>query len=630
MKENKLIASVVLFKELLDKEKDIYDIIAEFIKSAVIDKQKWTFNSTEIKDLLEDVFDFKLPEAVIRTTIKNRLVKSDFVSHNNGEYSVTNIQERINPEFEQNFNFNRTEYGKTEKEIISYIETKRGRNLTASEQNQIRENLSHYLLDNNISGDYIKDISEFIVTKSQDLEFTKRLNVVKQGIVLYSGVRFTADLNELGKWSKPLTIFLDTEILFHFAGYNGSVYQQIFNDFLKLVREINQANKDKIIQLKYFSETEKEIHDFFHVATLIIENKKSLDPSKTAMKEITNGCKSKSDIIIKKTYFFNNLKTSGIHLEEEKNYYENHEYNIEGSEIVEELSKLSKENHREFNEEYCKNNLKLFTKINTLRKGKNDLGFENCKFILLTGNRYIHYLAHNPKIKNNEKDIPFASDIDFVTDKFWFKLKKGFGNSEDIPKSFDIISKAQMVLAAHVSDNIHEKYNELNEKYTKGEITKEDAISIVYELRENSLKPEDFTDVTIQDKLSFIDNFSIADHLREKEILSKQAKEGIKAKEELKRRDRLDRNQKFKTAKIIVRISSFVGKALFFILSVLIYYIGYIVIKSIITENDTLFSIVCSVVGLILIFPVWKYYRPYMDFLKKILVNSYKRKINNA
>ncbi len=31
MKENKLIASVVVFKELLDNDKDIYDIIAEFL-----------------------------------------------------------------------------------------------------------------------------------------------------------------------------------------------------------------------------------------------------------------------------------------------------------------------------------------------------------------------------------------------------------------------------------------------------------------------------------------------------------------------------------------------------------------------------------------------------------------------
>ena len=73
MKDNKLIASVVVFKELLDSNKDIYDIIAEFLKAGIIDKQKWSFTSTELKRLIEDVFDFKLPEAVIKSTLKNNM-----------------------------------------------------------------------------------------------------------------------------------------------------------------------------------------------------------------------------------------------------------------------------------------------------------------------------------------------------------------------------------------------------------------------------------------------------------------------------------------------------------------------------------------------------------------------------
>ena len=79
MKENKLIASVVVFKELLDNNKDIYDIIGEFLKASILEEKKWNFTSTELKNILEKVFDFKLPEAVIKSTLKNRLVKLNFV-----------------------------------------------------------------------------------------------------------------------------------------------------------------------------------------------------------------------------------------------------------------------------------------------------------------------------------------------------------------------------------------------------------------------------------------------------------------------------------------------------------------------------------------------------------------------
>lgn len=70
MKDSKLFASVSLFKELYDNNKDIYDVIAEFIKAAVILEGKNYFNSMDILQSFEKLFDFKIPEAVIKTTLK--------------------------------------------------------------------------------------------------------------------------------------------------------------------------------------------------------------------------------------------------------------------------------------------------------------------------------------------------------------------------------------------------------------------------------------------------------------------------------------------------------------------------------------------------------------------------------
>lgn len=108
-----------------------------------------------------------------------------------------------------------------------------------------------------------------------------------------------------------------------------------------------------------------------------------------------------------------------------------------------------------------------------LRRGINNQGFDRCKYIILTGNKFVHYLAHSKHVKVIEKEIPFATDIDYITDKFWFKLKKGFGDNDDKPKSFDIITKAQIILSSQISYTVQEKYVALNEKYQKGEITKE-------------------------------------------------------------------------------------------------------------------------------------------------------------
>ncbi|WP_299800675.1 hypothetical protein [uncultured Maribacter sp.] len=634
MKENKLIASVVVFKELLDNNKDIYDIIGEFLKASILEEKKWNFTSTELKNILEKVFDFKLPEAVIKSTLKNRLVKTNFVSLDNGTYTVNNVNEQIDSEFEKKYLEKRSLYKKTEKEFIDFIEEKRETTLSKPEKNKIRDNINHYLLGNGINEPYTQDISEYIIQNKGNKEFTDRLNIVKEGVVLYTGVRYTADLNELGTWNKPLTIFIGTELLFNFLGYDGDIYKEIFMDFLKLVREINQAStskgQSKKIQLKYFNETEKDIHSLFHVASLIIENKTSLDPSRTAMKEIVNGCQSKSDIIVKRNKFFIDLKTSGIQLEEDKDYYSNPDFNVEGTNVIDAILLQSKTTNKRFDEEYCKDNIKLFTKINVLRKGISDRGFENCKYILLTGNGYIHYLANSPSIKVNPKDIPFATNLDFITDKFWFTLKKGFGKSEDTPKSFDVITKAQMVLSSQMNNTVQEKYTALNEKFKNGEITKEEAISLTYDLRESTLKPEEITEVNLKNSLSFINDYSIENHLKERELLNQKVIEGQQAKKELRRRDLLDRTKINKPIKLKLKLVKWLIYLILIIIVISVYFAGYKVIGYFKTPGDSPLSIIGFVIGIIVLFPFWKYTRKLNLVINKKIKSEFKKRITSA
>ena len=181
----------------------------------------------------------------------------------------------------------------------------------------------------------------------------------------------------------------------------------------------------------------------------------------------------KSDIVEKESKFFHDLQSIGITEEPDINYYENHNYVVESNKVIDEVKEL---HHRddEYNEEKCKNYLKLFTKINTLRKGQNDLGFDDCKFIILTGNKFVKNLAHHNEIKANNNSIPFVTDIDFITNRFWFKLNKGFGKSDGKPRSFDIIARAQMVLAAQMNNTVHKEYVDFKKRYNDKNITKEE------------------------------------------------------------------------------------------------------------------------------------------------------------
>ena len=61
MTQRTLLASVVLFRELYESDKDVYDVIAEFIKAALLFSQRWSFNTTEAAEMLRSEFEFDNP-----------------------------------------------------------------------------------------------------------------------------------------------------------------------------------------------------------------------------------------------------------------------------------------------------------------------------------------------------------------------------------------------------------------------------------------------------------------------------------------------------------------------------------------------------------------------------------------
>lgn len=249
------------------------------------------------------------------------------------------------------------------------------------------------------------------------------------------GIQYSIDINNLGTWENELTIYCDTSVLFHFAGYNGNIYKELFLDFFKLIKEINIKNINKhnieLIHIKYFQDTKQQIEDYFNAAIDIIEHKNiSMNPD-MAMQYLLKDSKISSDIISKKANFYNLLKRNNIEeesIEIEYSSPDNIQYFEDFNTIFNSLDL----------DEISKNKIysNILNNINILRKGDNNKKIEKIRYIFLTSNKKILLAANKDKKDKNYK-TDLTIDLDNITNLFWFKLNKGLGNNT--PINIDIL-----------------------------------------------------------------------------------------------------------------------------------------------------------------------------------------------
>lgn len=325
-KESGRIASLALFKELYDSDKDVYGVLSCFLQEIIVTCTKHIFSLHEITNLLNDSFNFHIPEGVVKTSL-GRL--NHFLEKKDGMY-FANLSGINSPSLISQ----KEEIIKSNNEIINqiidFISTKEQRELDVSEREEIAHSFCSFLLDKTNNQKYSEYISAYIIAHQHESEFINKLQSIKEGVVLYTGIMFTDNINNVGSWNTKLTIFLDTEILFDFAGYNGELFKALFNEFHLFVKEINNKASKELIRLRYFSKVDDNIHNYFTKAEYILAGKEIVDPGRPAMIHILNGCSSRSDIIEKKTVFYNLLEENNIVIEDDYEYYqeENHKYNI--------------------------------------------------------------------------------------------------------------------------------------------------------------------------------------------------------------------------------------------------------------------------------------------------------------
>lgn len=196
--------------------------------------------------------------------------------------------------------------------------------------------------------------------------------------------------------------------------------------------------------------------------------------------------------------------------------------------------------------------------IEILRQNRN-VGLKDIKYILLTANGTILKCAYS-KYAYQSGEVPKATILDFLLNKFWFELNKGFGKGVS-PKTIDMVSRARMVLSLLTTNKISKAYDDIKNKYENGEVTQKEVASIISELRTHSKTPDEINNENLAEDISFLNDFDInrqIEDLKREELareadqkkivfleseLEKMKKEKISAAEQLKKREEENENR---------------------------------------------------------------------------------------
>ena len=289
----KCMASLAVFRQLYESQKNIYSVISEFANQIILNNGIWDKVDLGIlMNCLKHDYGFEVPMSVLKNAVK----KLSYVTITNGKIIIDNEKKILAKKTLADYQEVVDKNEKIKNLLITYVEDITKQTLSIDERKVLIKDFCSYIINEDNSLRYGKYIYSFILKYKEDKDFVERLELIRDGVISFVGLSYQTNDNQIDILDEHLTIYLDMEILFHLAGYNGELYQKLFDEFYNLVDQINKNNGKKrgkeIITLKYFQETKQEIEDYFNTAETIIRNGSIRDKSKTAMTNILAGCKS--------------------------------------------------------------------------------------------------------------------------------------------------------------------------------------------------------------------------------------------------------------------------------------------------------------------------------------------------
>lgn len=492
----KCVSSLVVFRKMYDGRQSIYAIIAEFAKIIIISQKLTSFELNEMCNLLKNEFGLCIVPAVLKTALK----KLDFLKREKNVYTLDRLLSSDNvKEIEEQIEQSKYIVSSIIDEYINYKKEKN--KVGCIDEPSTKEGFCKFIIDGNAIEDVDTGIiSAFIVERKGRADFEQACKYIREGLVIYNGLSYNADGELLEKIDTPLTVYLETEMLFHATGLNGTLFKSLFSDFYQVVSEINMATNKQygknMISLAYFPETKKEVDNYFGQAENIIENNRQIDRSKPAMDIILKGCNSVADVKQKEIEFWRDIDGMGIKIDEmsfdlSKDYYA--KYNLS---VDEDFADSKTEDDKKKTYDVGQ----MMSKVNYLRRSTNTNIFRLVKAIILTGSRKTLCLSDK---NTQQQNVPFATTLSYLTNRFWYSLHKGIFKDGTIVPGTNVFTMAKIAFSQRVNEGLLSEYKKVKQQFDNGTITQEQANALIAGLKVDFLKPESVTKELVDEGFCF-------------------------------------------------------------------------------------------------------------------------------
>lgn len=492
----KCVSSLVVFRKMYEGRQSIYAIIAEFAKIIIISQKLTSFELNEMCNLLKNEFGLCIVPVVLKTALK----KLDFLKREKNVYTLDRLLSSDNvKEIEEQIEQSKYIVSSIIDEYINYKKEKN--KVGCIDESSTKEGFCKFIIDGNAIEDVDTGIiSAFIVERKGRADFEQACKYIREGLVIYNGLSYNADGELLEKIDTPLTVYLETEMLFHATGLNGTLFKSLFSDFYQVVSEINMATNKQygknMISLAYFPETKKEVDNYFGQAENIIENNRQIDRSKPAMDIILKGCNSVADVKQKEIEFWRDIDGMGIKIDEmsfdlSKDYYA--KYNLS---VDEDFADSKTEDDKKKTYDVGQ----MMSKVNYLRRSTNTNIFRLAKAIILTGSRKTLCLSDK---NTQQQNVPFATTLSYLTNRFWYSLHKGIFKDGTIVPGTNVFTMAKIAFSQRVNEGLLSEYKKVKQQFDNGTITQEQANALIAGLKVDFLKPESVTKELVDEGFCF-------------------------------------------------------------------------------------------------------------------------------
>lgn len=547
MSKNKdFYAALALFQSLFKSHKgDIYTIIARFILAGVRIENLHSFTISQLERILQRHFSLDIPKSVITRCVINQKT----FSYKNESYHVVQADDTETQQLLASLTEVNNQNDDIASELYSFIEHRQLKTLTDDEKEEIRNIFFDFIEDREAQSShrYFQDVAHFIVTKEEDQSMQESLDAIKEGIIIYRGIRYSESSNSQ-TWKHDTIFFLDMEYLFAAFGLNGEYYKEFFYDFYNLVKEINDGsprrNNVPRIQLMYFAKTKAEIEKFFNSAVRMKEGHERPDILSHAMGIIDKECVDALAVMTYKNRFFKFLKDQGItEYPHEISRLKNKDYLFE----TENLHKKIQEMFEPEEQDDIQYLLDSADNINILREGRGSTRLDDCGCIFLSASRLA--TRFSKFLRENDQDARtfVMCSMNIFTEEMWFRLRKGIMDTKTVA-TFKVVSKAKCIVSGLLSDSVARNY----EKLKVSGVAEEVHYGLYADLRLRNCAPEHVTSRTIDSDMAYVNEHDYLHVYQEEQAMLRSKADRVdEAEQKLRQSDDdkqllIDENEKLK------------------------------------------------------------------------------------